>query len=299
MFTLYTTEVNPALGWKFWSPIQISFCMAAAAASHHLLSLTHLCFTSHSYLGMGGSCMGNKRIGFLLVLALAFALPLAAQKPAAERIIGQPKVEGVGDTWAVIAWTTNTGGSTVVRYGTDQSHLSQISEAPYSDNEKTAAQNHRVHLKNLKPSTTYYFIVDSAQGEGTGTEAKSSIGQFTTKPAGSHAGGAQGEAGEAKEAAVKIVNGPRVEGTGSDWAEIAWATNSASGSVVRYGTDANNLGQTAQSPYADKEGAQYQIHRVKLTGLKPKTTYYYMVDSGHGEGTGTEAKSQVAQFQTK
>jgi hypothetical protein len=199
MFTLYTTEVNPALGWKFWSPIQISFCMAAAAASHHLLSVTHLCFTSHSYLGMGGSCMGNKRIGFLLVLALAFALPLAAQKPAAERIIGQPKVEGVGDTWAVIAWTTNTGGSTVVRYGTDQSHLSQISEAPYSDNEKTAAQNHRVHLKNLKPSTTYYFIVDSAQGEGTGTEAKSSIGQFTTKPAGSHAGGAQGEAGEAKK----------------------------------------------------------------------------------------------------
>ena len=135
--------------------------------------------------------MGNKRIGFLLVLALAFALPLAAQKPATERIIGQPVVEGVGDTWAVIAWTTNTGGSTVVRYGTDQSHLSKTSEAPYSDNEKTAAQNHRVHLKNLKPSTTYYFIVDSAQGEGTGTEARESIGKFTTKAAGSHAGGAQ------------------------------------------------------------------------------------------------------------
>ena len=66
--------------------------------------------------------MVTKRIGFLL-LALAFALPLAAQKPAAERIIGQPKVEGVGDTWAVIAWTTNTGGSTVVRYGTDQSQF--------------------------------------------------------------------------------------------------------------------------------------------------------------------------------
>lgn len=244
--------------------------------------------------------MRSKQIGFLLVFALAFALPLAAQKPAAERIIGQPKVEGVGDTWAVIAWTTNTGGSTVVKYGTDQNNLSQMGEAPYSDNDKTMAQNHRVHLKNLKPGTTYYFIVDSAHGEGTGTEAKSSIGSFTTKGAGTHAaGGGQGEAGEAKEAAVKIVNGPRVEGTGNDWAEIAWATNSASGSVVHYGTDANNLGQTAQSPYADKEGAQYQIHRVKLTGLKPKTTYYYIVDSGHGEDTGTEAKSQVAQFQTK
>ena len=244
--------------------------------------------------------MGNKRIGFLLVLALAIALPLTAQKPAAERIIGQPKVEGVGDTWAVIAWTTNTGGSTVVRYGTDQNNLSQMGEAPYSDNDKTSAQNHRVHLKNLKPGTTYYFIVDSAHGEGTGTEAKSSIGQFTTKAArsGSQAAGG-GEAGEAREAAVKITNGPRVEGTGADWAEIAWTTNSASGSVVHYGTDANNLGQTAQSPYVDKEGAPYQMHRVKITGLKPKTTYYFVVDSGHGEGTGTEAKSQVAQFQTK
>jgi phosphodiesterase/alkaline phosphatase D-like protein len=246
--------------------------------------------------------MGNKRIGFLLVLALAFALPLAAQKPAAEKIIGEPKVEGVGDTWAVIAWTTNTGGSTVVHYGTDKNGLSETAQAPYADNEKSQAQNHRVHLKNLKPGTNYFFVVDSGHGEGTGTEAKSSVGQFTTKPAGSAgagSAGAKGEAGEGKQAAVKITDGPRVEATGADFAQIAWTTNSASGSVVHYGTDANNLGQTAQSPYADKEGASSQTHRVKIAKLKPKTTYYYVVDSGHGEGTGTEAKSQVSQFQTK
>lgn len=235
--------------------------------------------------------MGNKRIGSLIVLALAFAvaLPMAAQKSGAERIIGQPKVEGVGDTWAVIAWTTNTGGSTVVRYGTDEHSLSQMAESPYSDNDKTMAQNHRVHLKNLKPGTNYYFIVDSAQGEGTGTEARSSIGQFTTKPGGQ----------ESKEAAVKITNGPRVEGVGSDWAEIAWTTNSGSGSVVRYGTDANNLGQMAETPYVDKTSSANAMHRVRLTRLKPRTTYYFVVDSGHGETTGTEARSQVAQFQTK
>jgi phosphodiesterase/alkaline phosphatase D-like protein len=49
----------------------------------------------------------------------------------------------------------------------------------------------------------------------------------------------------------------------------------------------------------DKEGASYQMHRVRVTGLKPKTTYFFVVDSAHGEDTGTEAKSQVAQFQTK
>jgi phosphodiesterase/alkaline phosphatase D-like protein len=122
--------------------------------------------------------MRNRMLG--LFLALAFALSLAAQKPEAVKIVNGPVVEGVGDTWAVIAWTTNTGGSSVVRFGTDQNKLVETARAPYSDNEKTTAQNHRVHLKNLKPNTTYFFIVDSGQGEGTGTEAKSQIGQFKT-----------------------------------------------------------------------------------------------------------------------
>jgi phosphodiesterase/alkaline phosphatase D-like protein len=55
-----------------------------------------------------------------------------------------------------------------------------MAKAPYSDNEKSKAQNHRVHLKNLKPNTKYFFVVDSGQGEGTG-EAKSSVAEFTTK----------------------------------------------------------------------------------------------------------------------
>ncbi|MBZ5491665.1 MAG: fibronectin type III domain-containing protein [Acidobacteriia bacterium] len=36
-------------------------------------------------------------------------------------------------------------------------------------------------MKNLKPNTKYFFQVDSGQGEGTGTEAKSSVAEFTTK----------------------------------------------------------------------------------------------------------------------
>ncbi|HUO60983.1 MAG TPA: fibronectin type III domain-containing protein [Candidatus Acidoferrales bacterium] len=56
-----------------------------------------------------------------------------------------------------------------------------MAEAPYADNEKTVGQTHRVHIRNLKPGTTYFFYVDSGQGEGTGTEAKSGVAQFTTK----------------------------------------------------------------------------------------------------------------------
>ncbi|HLJ86100.1 MAG TPA: fibronectin type III domain-containing protein [Candidatus Angelobacter sp.] len=116
-----------------------------------------------------------------VLFTLALALPMVAQKPAAEKIVSGPVVEGIGDTWAVIAWTTDTGGSSIVRYGIDQSKLNQTSESPYADNEKSTAQNHRVHLKDLKPNTTYFYLVDSSQGEGTGTDAKSQIGRFKTK----------------------------------------------------------------------------------------------------------------------
>jgi phosphodiesterase/alkaline phosphatase D-like protein len=125
--------------------------------------------------------MRNRILSLFVAVTFVFCLSLAAQKPEAVKITNGPVVEGVGDTWAVIAWTTNTGGSTVVRYGTDQNNLSQTAQAPYADNEATKAQNHRVRVTNLQPNTTYFFIVDSGQGEGTGTEAKSQIGQFKTK----------------------------------------------------------------------------------------------------------------------
>jgi len=128
----------------------------------------------------------KKLFSFVFLLAIFGCVPcvtLAAQthRPAAERITNGPVVEGVGDVWATIAWTTNTGGSSVIRYGTDHRNLTQVAEAPYADNDRTSAQNHRVQLKNLQPNTTYYFVVDSGQGEGTGTEARSGIGKFTTK----------------------------------------------------------------------------------------------------------------------
>lgn len=116
-----------------------------------------------------------------VLVVSATAAPKHAPKAQAVKITDGPRVEGTGPTWAVIAWTTNTGGSSVIRYGTDANNLSQTAKSAYADNDKTKAQNHRVHLKNLKPSTKYFFQVDSGQGEGTGTEAKSSVAEFTTK----------------------------------------------------------------------------------------------------------------------
>lgn len=121
---------------------------------------------------------------FLLSAALSVSA-LQAGKPTSKahavKITDGPRVEGIGPTWAVIAWTTSTGGSTVVHYGTDKNNLGQTAESPYADNDKTKAQNHRVHLKNLHPGTKYFFVADSGQGEGTGTDARSPVEEFTTK----------------------------------------------------------------------------------------------------------------------
>ena len=232
----------------------------------------------------------------MLALALAFTSPAIAKpqpKSQAVRITDGPRVEGVGATWAVIAWTTNTGGSSLVHYGTDKNNLSQTAKAPYSDSKKTSAQNHRVRIAKLMPGTTYYFAADSGQGEGTGTEAKSDIGTFSTK------GTAAGNSASAKAAPVQITDGPRVEGVGRDWAVIAWTTNTGGSTIVRYGTDQSNLSQTAQAPYSDNEKSRGQNHRVRVKNLKPGTTYFFIADSGQGEGSGTEAKSAAGTFTTK
>src|SRR5436305_6402573 len=106
----------------------------------------------------------------MAILAVSAIAAPKSNKAQAEKITNGPKVEGVGPTWAVIAWTTNTGGSTIVHYGTDPNNVCEMAKAPYADNEKTKAQNHRVHIKNLTPNTKYDFVADSSQGEGTGTE---------------------------------------------------------------------------------------------------------------------------------
>ncbi len=98
-----------------------------------------------------------------------------------ERITNGPVVERVGNTWATVAWSTNTGGSSVVRYGRDPNHLDRRAQAPYAVDKGRPGETHRVKIDHLRPGTTYYYVVDSGQGQGTGTEARSRVEQFTTR----------------------------------------------------------------------------------------------------------------------
>jgi hypothetical protein len=94
---------------------------------------------------------------------------------------------------------------------------------------------------------------------------------------------------------LRITNGPIIEAVSNRSAVIAWSTNTGGSTVVKWGTDPNNLNKTAQAPYAEKgEGP----HRVKIEPLEAGKTYFFQVVSGQGQGTGTEAKSEVMEIHT-
>jgi Purple acid Phosphatase, N-terminal domain len=93
--------------------------------------------------------------------------------------------------------------------------------------------------------------------------------------------------------AVQITQGPVVEQVTDTTAEIAWSTNVNSGTALRYGTDPSHMDQTAGMPWGGL------THRVTIKNLQPNTTYYFKAESGQGQGTGTQAETAQASFQTK
>src|SRR5581483_9402772 len=67
--------------------------------------------------------------------------------------------------------------------------------------------------------------------------------------------------------ALSITHGPVIEQVTSNQAVIAWSTNVASSAVVHYGTDPNNLSQTAEQAWGGQQNAnRTDTHRVTIKG---------------------------------
>ena len=105
-----------------------------------------------------------------------------------------------------------------------------------------------------------------------------------------------------KAARVQITQGPEIER--NDFVVIIrWTSNNPGGSpehfgVVHYGTNPKELSQTAKSPIRLNSGHPDTVFRVRMEGLKPKTTYYYTVDSMQSNGQGDGVKAAVYHFAT-
>jgi hypothetical protein len=102
---------------------------------------------------------------------------------------------------------------------------------------------------------------------------------------------------------VEITKGPALEIARDDFALIRWTTNNPGGTddhfaVVHYGTDPKDLSQMAKSPITLNRGHPETIFRVRMSGLKPQTTYYYKVTSTESDGQSDGVESSVNQFTT-
>ena len=89
----------------------------------------------------------------------------------------------------------------------------------------------------------------------------------------------------------------------NNWAIITWTSNNPGGTdehwgVVHYGKDPQNLDQTARSPIRLNKSHRDTVFRVRVMGLKPATTYYYVVDSMDATGRSDGVKSPVNRFTT-
>jgi hypothetical protein len=107
-----------------------------------------------------------------------------------------------------------------------------------------------------------------------------------------------------KAESVKITQGPEIERADSYLTIVRWTTNNPGGSpehygVVHYGTNPNDLNQTAKSPIRLNPNHAETVFRVRIDGLQPKTTYYYTVDSMEANGTSDGVKSTVKHFTTR
>jgi hypothetical protein len=107
-----------------------------------------------------------------------------------------------------------------------------------------------------------------------------------------------------KAGSVKITQGPEIERADPYLTIVRWTTNNPGGSpehygVVHYGTSPKDLSQTAKSPIRLNPGHSDTVFRVRVEGLKSKTTYYYKVDSMESNGKSDGVTSKVKTFKTE
>ena len=100
---------------------------------------------------------------------------------------------------------------------------------------------------------------------------------------------------------VEIIKGPALETSHDDIAIIRWTINNPGGaddhySVIHYGTDPNDLSQTAKNHIRLNQTHPETVFRVRMDGLKPDTTY--KVTSMGYDGVSDGVESSVDHFTT-
>jgi hypothetical protein len=102
---------------------------------------------------------------------------------------------------------------------------------------------------------------------------------------------------------VEITKEPELEIAYDDTVIVRWTTTNPRGDdehygVVHYGTDPEDLTQTAKGHIRLNRAHPETIFRVRMQSLKPQTTYYYKVTSMGVDGESDGVESPVSKFTT-
>jgi len=102
---------------------------------------------------------------------------------------------------------------------------------------------------------------------------------------------------------VKITKDPELESAVSYMAIVRWTATNPRGDdehygVVHYGTDPEDLSQTAKGHIRLNRAQPETIFRVRLVDLKPQTTYYYKVTSEDSAGQSDGVEGPISHFTT-
>src|SRR3989338_393995 len=173
-------------------------------------------------------------------------------------------------TSATVNWNTNEAATSVVVYADENLATSSTSQ---TISNSALVTSHSLNLTGLTASTTYYYIVKSA--DANGNLASSTEKTFTTQPV--------------ADVTPPIISNLQ-EQTSTTTTTINWTTDELSTSYLKYALQ--NL-ETATTSWSSSSGILTTSHSLMATGLTASTTYYYLVQSTDASGNIASSTQQT------
>lgn len=170
-------------------------------------------------------------------------------------VISLLSVSAIAPTTATISWTTNENADGEVYFGTNNPVKSGIFRKVES---KVLSTTHSFTITGLTASTTYFYLVESRDGQKNKVE--SAQGSFVTPAA------------PVADTVAPTITGVTTNPVASTTATVSWTTNELANGKLWYGTSTPlTLSVNSLTPSL--------AHSFSLTGLTASTTYSLLLES--------------------
>jgi len=208
------------------------------------------------------ACLDDRIHAAAQPVARTFSIRLSSNGDATAPVISAAASSVTPDA-ATVSWTTDENADSALSYGT-------VSGA-YTSSTSTAAlaMSHSLNVSGLTASTTYYYVVTSA--DIFGNTATSSEQTFVTAPA--------------LDVIPPVISS--VDATSTDTtAVITWTTDEDASSAINFGTDPGYGSASSSAGFGTD-------HSIALAGLNPSTAYHFQVISTDLAGNSATSSDMV------